>query len=83
VSGDDDLTLALPFDTDEPDFRRGVEVGMLYEAVRRSPVVSMLIHADNAEMAIRIAEAAGKPFSAEECGDDWLDVTIGEATAGE
>jgi hypothetical protein len=72
--------LRLPFDTDDTQFRRGVEVGMLYEAVRHSPVVSVLIHADNAEMVIRIAEAAGKPFSAEPSGsDDWLDVTIGEA----
>lgn len=72
-----EFTLALPFDTDDPVFRRGVEAGMLYEAVRRSPVVSQLIHADNAEMAIRIAEAAGLPFTAEPLGDDWLDVTIG------
>jgi hypothetical protein len=74
------FSLALPFDTDNADFRRGVEAGMLWEAVRRSPVVSMLIHADNAEMAIRIAEAARKPFTAEDCGADWIDVTIGVAS---
>lgn len=53
---------------------------MLYEAARRSPVVSLPIHADNAEMAIRVAEALGKPFCGEpfDRAGEWLDVTIGQ-----
>ncbi len=57
------LTLALPFDTDEPEFRRGVEIGMLW--------------AMTGERVPGIAEARGLPFAAEPAGDDWLAVTIG------
>lgn len=77
VSG---LSLALPFDTDEPEFRRGVEIGMLWEQTGRAVVpVEVTVHADCAEMVIRIAEARGVPFTAEPLGDDWLAVTIGAA----
>jgi hypothetical protein len=72
------LSLALPFDTDGSEFRRGVEIGMLWEQTERAVVpVQATVHADCAEMVIRIAEARGVPFTAEPIGDDWLAVTIG------
>ena len=70
-------SLALPFDSDEPEFRRGVEAGMLWADLEHLPGVTVSIHADNAEMVMRIAEARGLPFSAEPVGEDWLRVTIG------
>ena len=74
-----EYSLALPFDTDEPAFRRGVEIGHLWARVLEcepAPVREM-VHADCAEMVMRIAEARGLPFSAEPVGDDWLSVCIG------
>jgi hypothetical protein len=77
------MTLALPFDSDEAGFRRGVEVGMLWTMVceREPAAASMMIHADNAEMVIRIAEARDLPFTAAPAGEDWLYVTIGPKAA--
>lgn len=74
------LSLALPFDTDSPEFRRGIEIGMLWSHVleREPATASATVHADCAEMVMRIAEARGLPFTAESAGD-WLHVTIGGA----
>jgi len=71
------LSLALPFDTDDPQFRRGVEIGMLWERLEREFPVRATVHADCAEMVMRIAEARELPFTAQPLGDDWLAVTIG------
>lgn len=54
----------LEFDTEDPEFERGYEFGMMYlaigQAVQRYPVWSRPIqyeaHASNTEMAIRLAE---------------------------
>jgi len=67
----------LPFDTDDTEFRRGVEAGALWAHLEHEPYVAKTVHADNAEMVMRIAEALGLPFSAKPLGDDWLAVTIG------
>ena len=71
------MKLVLPFDTDDPQFRRGVEIGMLWQSLEHDSRASAAVHADCAEMVIRIAEARGLPFSAEPSGE-WLAVTIGE-----
>jgi hypothetical protein len=71
--------LLLPFDSDTPEFRRGAEIGMLWTRLEYEPYVTASIHADNAEMVIRVAEARGLPFTAQEAGPDWLHVTIGHA----
>lgn len=72
------LSLALPFDTDEPEFRRGVEIGMLWERLQRAVVpVTATVHADCAEMVMRLAEAHSLPFTAKSLGGDWVGVTIG------
>jgi hypothetical protein len=68
-----ELTLAL--DRDAPEFARGVEVGMLYQRLRSEPLpLSAIVHADNAEMALRLAESFGVSACAEDLGD-WLAVT--------
>lgn len=76
------MELALPFDTDAPEFARGVEMGMLWEALKRDGRVSRTVHASNAEMIIRIAEAAGLPFRAEPLAAEWLHAEIGPGGDG-
>lgn len=73
------MRLLLPFDTDNPEFRRGVEVGLLWEQLEHGPA-EVTVHADCAEMVIRIAEARGLPFSAEPVDGEWLFVSIGEGS---
>jgi hypothetical protein len=83
MTDDSAMTLALPFDTDQPEFRRGVEIGMLWQQLQMQPFgpVEATLHADCTEMVIRIAEAACLPFAAEDGGDGWIHVVIG-ATGG-
>lgn len=87
----DDLTLglALPFDTDDPEFARGVECGRLWEqmeAVEREhqegvePArlgIVQVIHGTNAEMVMRMCEAKGWAYSAHILGDGhWVEVEL-------
>lgn len=52
-----DWLLALPFDTDDPEFRRGVEVGMLWQRLQTEPLpLHATVKGVNAEMVMRIAE---------------------------
>lgn len=74
---DDEMSLVLPFDTDDPEFTRGFEAGQLWERIERDGVADQLIHAENAEMVMRIAEVKGLTFRAEDVGDGWLTVVIG------
>lgn len=59
--------LAVAFDTGDPEFARGVEVGRLWERLRAEPepVVEM-VHVGNAEMVLRIAEALQRPAVSDE-----------------
>jgi hypothetical protein len=71
------------------DFERGVEYGLLFARVMDYGRTETPVHADLAELVIRLAESQGLPFGAAphehdaECGRacrdgaDWLDVTIG------
>jgi hypothetical protein len=56
--------LALAFDSDHPEFTRGVEAGRLLSALQQmrcagQPSASALLHVTNREMAARIAAAEG------------------------
>lgn len=69
--------LLLAFDTDEPEFTRGFELGQLWERLNRDGfLLQPLAHASNAEMFMRMAEAKGFSFSAEPVNDEWLSITI-------
>jgi hypothetical protein len=69
--------LVLPFDTDSPEFVRGVEVGMMHQRLCSEPLpIKAMIHASNAEMAIRLAEAHGVSAGGGELGEDWLEVVF-------
>jgi hypothetical protein len=70
--------LLLAFDSDDPEFTRGFEIGQLWERLSRDGFLHQpLAHASNAEMFMRIAEAKSLPFSAETINDEWMSITIG------
>lgn len=73
-------SLVLAFDTDDPEFCRGVEVGRLWEQLNADPhePVEQTLHASNAEMVLRMAEATDRPVTSTEVGDDWIEVAFGE-----
>ena len=71
--------LVLAFDSDDEAFARGVEAGLLYAEVQfmtftRADRMSRTIHANNAEMVLRISEALNIPVRCEELDDEWLNV---------
>ncbi|MEA2440667.1 MAG: hypothetical protein QOH76_2091 [Thermoleophilaceae bacterium] len=73
----DGYACALRFDTNASEFVRGVEVGRLWEIVNRSDeAVEEFVHASNAEMVLRIAEATGRVARSEELDGGWLLVTF-------
>lgn len=69
--------LVVAFDSDTAEFTRGVEVGVLWQRLRSEPLpVTAVVHASNAEMVLRVAEAVGASVRADDLGD-WLAVTLG------
>lgn len=72
-------SLALAFDTDSPEFCRGVEVGRLWEQLNGDPdeTVEQTLHASNAEMVLRMADATDRPVTSTEVGNDWIEVVFG------
>lgn len=62
----------LAFDTDHPEFVRGAEVGRLWEQLKSNEPVIQEVHASNAEMLFRMAEATDRPLRADELDDHWL-----------
>lgn len=76
----DGYACVLQFDTPGADFVRGVEVGRVWEALKHDPgPVEEIVHASNAEMILRIAEATARSVSSEELDETWLRVTFGAA----
>jgi hypothetical protein len=70
----------LPFDSDDAEFARGFEAGRLWALLRTSDdEVVECIHASNAEMAMRLAEATERHVVATELGHDWLEATFAPA----
>ena len=68
----------LPFDTNEPEFARGFEVGRSWALLRQAPhdVIEEYAHASNAEMMVRLGDATGRQVWSEELGDGWLLMTF-------
>lgn len=65
----------LLFDTDNPEFARGFEVGRIYEMLvnDNAEVMNQPFHASNVEMVLRIAEARGLTVTAEFTDDPtWM-----------
>jgi hypothetical protein len=73
-------TCLLRFDTDDAEFARGFEAGRLWAELRANDgEVAASIHASNAEMALRLAEATDRTVAATELGHDWLEATFSSA----
>lgn len=76
----DAFALALAFDTNASEFIRGAEIGRLWEQLKSEPGrVEELVHASNAEMILRLSEAAERPVQAEELDETWMRVTFDAA----
>jgi hypothetical protein len=76
----DGYACALEFDTEATEFVRGVEVGRLWEILKYNPdPIEELVHASNAEMILRMAEATGRSARSEELDDTWLLVSFDAA----
>lgn len=77
MSDSDSYSLVLPFDSDNPEFTRGFEIGRIYGQLdTRPPTLNGTIHATNAEMLIRVAEQAGYTYRGEPLGPDFLAVAL-------
>jgi hypothetical protein len=69
--------MTLPFDTDSAEFVRGVEVGLMYARLQVEPLpIVALAHVENAEMCMRLAEAAGCTAQAQDVGGGWVEVVF-------
>lgn len=71
-----DLILVLAFDTDNPEFTRGFEAGMLWGRMIHEHEIDQTVHAANTEMVIRMAEVYGWTFTGEVVDEDWLRVSL-------
>ncbi|MCA1701916.1 MAG: hypothetical protein LC808_01040 [Actinobacteria bacterium] len=70
-------SLIVAFDQDTPAYARGFEMGALWQRLQSEPwPVEAVVHACNAEMCVRLAEAVGVVAQSTELGDDWLSVTF-------
>lgn len=67
--------LLMPFDTDDPEFVRGFELGRLWQLARTFDMpFEETVHGVNAEMVLRIAEATNREVRSHDDGDDWMTV---------
>lgn len=71
---DAEYGLVLPFDSDDSEFTRGFEAGMLYQRLELETHFEVTMSAANAEMAMRIAQVRGVKYEGTDLGDDWLNV---------
>jgi hypothetical protein len=69
-------SLLLAFDTDCPQFARGFELGRLWQLLQDDgdEAVEQIIHADTAEMVLRMGEALDRLVQAEPLDDHWMRV---------
>lgn len=74
VEPDNDM---VPLDSPDPEFVRGIEVGVMWQAAIYGFDTHMKIHASNIEMVLRICDAYELIFSAEDTEDpDMIIVSL-------
>lgn len=75
-------SLLLRYDTENPQFARGFEAGRVWGTLLADPerAITETVHADNAEMFLRMGEATGRPVRSEELDETWLRVHFSPAT---
>lgn len=72
--------LVLPFDTDDVEFTRGVQIGVVWLSLTIDPAeVGAVLYASNAEMVLRMAEATGRSVRSVDLDETWIEVTFGPA----
>ena len=64
------------FDTDDPEFSRGFEIGILWERLSSDGACHMAVSAANAEMVLRVAAAFDCVFSGQALADDMISVEL-------
>lgn len=69
---DDDgsYDIILRFDSAHPEFVRGVKAGRLLESFEQA------VHANNAEMIMRMAEVTGHTYRAQDLDDEWISLVV-------
>jgi hypothetical protein len=77
------MRLLLSFDTADAEFARGFEIGRLWAMLRADPdeELSECVHAANAEMLLRLAEATGRSVRTDDIDDTWLVATFAPVLA--
>jgi hypothetical protein len=73
--------LLIKFDTNDPEFARGFEVGRIYALLEEgslSTLRGLLFHATNAEMLLRAADRHGVEIRATSLDDTWMEITHAE-----
>ncbi len=68
---DEEYSLLLPFDSDDREFVRGVQIGMVFERFGVSGRADIPVYAECAEMLARMREC-GLEFIVSEVSDGWL-----------
>lgn len=81
MTAEEDFAPILAFDTDESEFVRGFEAGCIWNALKQitdedydRSWVKEIVHASNAEMFLRMAEATGLHHRANRLDDTWIEV---------
>jgi hypothetical protein len=76
-------TCLLPFDTDDAEFVRGFEAGRVWALLRGvGDEVVETVHANNAEMMLRLGEATGRRVRAVDLDENWIEVSFAEVEGG-
>ena len=80
---DGEYNLVFKFDTDNPEFARGFEIGRLYTTVSDSlygvgelETAGFTIHNENTELVMRVAERFNLSFIATEVDDNFTSVLL-------
>ena len=85
MSEQEGSSLVLEFDTDSPEFARGLEIGSLLAVLGIYPGACVLytMHISNTEMVLRVAEALDRSVSSVETDEFWMDVSFGPVGSGD
>jgi hypothetical protein len=73
---DQSFGLRLAFDSDDPEFTRGFEVGRYDTLLNFEDFVEGYLHPENAEMVMRVAESHSFDVVAKDIGHGWMWVTF-------
>jgi hypothetical protein len=75
--------LEVEFDSGDPEFVRGVEVGYLEAKIELLGEVAIreVVRRSNEEMVRRLSAAAGRHVTTEVLDDQWMGITIDPITS--